>query len=251
MALALPQAARNLSGALSKLILLSDTRMEDITNEWSLFYLTGPKAALLLETLFGPCGDLSPYRTRSIKWRGTELFLIAHSRLSAQGKLVLSPTAKSQEIQDRIQEAGEAMGLIKMRPETFNILRVEAGIPAYGVDMDEESLPVETRLEEAISYDKGCYMGQETISRIRHRGHANKTLVGLKIPGQKPPQPGAPVFAGQTECGKISSAVYSPKLRSVLALATVRIGQDSAGARLALNAALAEETAEIIALPLV
>lgn len=112
-------------------------------------------------------------------------------------------------------------GAQPVSPETFEILRIEAGIPRHGIDMDETNVVLETNLDDAISYTKGCYLGQEIIVRIKHRGHVAKKLTGLRFD--------APVEANATvqsvdgkEIGRITSTTYSPKLESTIALGYVR-----------------------------
>ena len=75
----------------------------------------------------------------------------------------------------------------------LDVARIEAGIPVYGRDMTEETLPIEANLEAAISYTKGCYIGQEVIARIEARGHVNRKLVGLLLRGEVLPEPGAKI----------------------------------------------------------
>lgn len=88
----------------------------------------------------------------------------------------------------------------------FERVRVASGFPWYGADMDQDTLPLEARQEAAISLDKGCYMGQETVSRLVFRGHVNRRLIGLKLPHGRTPTVGAPVLRDGVEAGKVTSA---------------------------------------------
>ena len=97
-------------------------------------------------------------------------------------------------------------------------LRIEAGIPRYGVDMDAQTLLLETGLDDAVSFTKGCYLGQETVERIHSRGHVNRRLVGLKAEGDTVPDPGDPVLDDDRNIGRVTSAVASPRSRSPIAL---------------------------------
>src|SRR5215213_8026166 len=121
-----------------------------------------------------------------------------------------------------------AAGAQPVSPETFEILRIEAGIARHGKDMDETNVVLETNLDDAISYTKGCYVGQEIIVRIKHRGHVAKKLTGIKFDKEVP--------AGSTitseddkEIGRVTSATYSPKLESHIALGYVRYEYLAAG----------------------
>ena len=105
--------------------------------------------------------------------------------------------------------------------EAQETLRIEAGIPRYGVDMDAETLLLETSLDGAVSFSKGCYLGQETVERIHSRGHVNRRLVGLEVRGRTVPEPGDPLLGEDRNIGRVTSAVASPRLRCPIALAYV------------------------------
>lgn len=106
----------------------------------------------------------------------------------------------------------------------FEALRVTAGFPWYGTDMSSESLPLEARQEAAISMEKGCYMGQETVSRVVFRGHVNKILMGVRFEGAAPAA-GSALFRDKKEIGTLTSASGS------VGLATVRYDAAVAGAK--------------------
>ncbi len=126
-------------------------------------------------------------------------------------------------------------------------IRIEAGWPVYGIDVTEENLPQEVGRDRwAISYSKGCYLGQETVARIASRGHVNRMLVGLKFPTGEIPAPGAELTADGALAGRVTSATFSPRLGSALALGYVRRGNASVGARLASSLG----PVEVVSLPL-
>jgi folate-binding protein YgfZ len=114
-----------------------------------------------------------------------------------------------------------AAGATPITPEVFETLRIEAGIPRHGQDMDESNIVLETNLDDAISYTKGCYLGQEIIIRIKHRGHVAKKLTGLTF--IKPVENGATITSEDgKQIGRVTSATYSPKLETPIALGYVR-----------------------------
>jgi folate-binding protein YgfZ len=110
-------------------------------------------------------------------------------------------------------------------PAEFEARRVAAGLPLFGVDIDGDTLPLEARQKDAISLTKGCYMGQETVSRQTYRGHVNRKLAHLRFSGAAP-APGAAVARGDAEVGKITSAAGE------WALAMIRADAAEPGARL-------------------
>jgi folate-binding protein YgfZ len=133
--------------------------------------------------------------------------------------------------------------------ETLEVLRIEAAVPKWGVDMDENTIPNEAGLEtRAISYDKGCYIGQETIARIKTYGHVNRRLVQIAIEPQAPKAFGVPPIPARgdkllvdgREVGQVTSAVRSSRLGKPLALGYVRREFATAGAKLNWNNEMAE-----------
>lgn len=118
--------------------------------------------------------------------------------------------------------------------ETLEILRIEQGYPWFGVDISEENLPQEVdRNQHAISFTKGCYLGQETVARIDALGHVNKTLSGLAFSGEDVPIAGSELRADDKSVGHVTSACWSPKANAPLALGYVRRGYQTPGTKLA------------------
>jgi folate-binding protein YgfZ len=122
------------------------------------------------------------------------------------------------------------------------ILRVESGRPRWGFELGESVIPQEAGLNErAVSFTKGCYVGQETVARLHYRGKSNRHLRGLRL--AEPVEPGAPLMLGEREVGRVGSTVVSPRLGPI-ALAIVR-REAEPGATLAAG----ETAAEVVALP--
>lgn len=115
----------------------------------------------------------------------------------------------------RLREDLLARGAQPLSEDDAEILRIEAGVPRYGVDVDEERLPIEANLDRAVSYTKGCYLGQEPIARLSARGHVNRRLQGLRLSlkqGAPLPERGAALHHGSRDsAGSITSAVRSPR----------------------------------------
>jgi folate-binding protein YgfZ len=128
---------------------------------------------------------------------------------------------------DHFQWAWDAAVAARATPAgiaAWEVARVEAGYPEWGIDMDDSTIPQEANLDElnAISYTKGCYTGQEVVARVHFRGHVNRTLRGLRASGTTPPPSRAALFdAGARSVGDVRSSVTSPRFGGV-ALAMVR-----------------------------
>jgi folate-binding protein YgfZ len=109
-----------------------------------------------------------------------------------------------------LAEAGRSSGLVVAGDEVLEVLRIEAGIPRLGAELDEEVLPAEAHLNErAISFDKGCYTGQEIVARIDSRGQVQHLLVGLRFEDDALPEPGAALEAEGRRIGEVTSVCRS------------------------------------------
>jgi folate-binding protein YgfZ len=125
-------------------------------------------------------------------------------------------------------------------------LRIEAGIPRYGSELSEDTLLLEAGLLNAVSFTKGCYVGQEIVERTRTRGHVNWKLVGLIVRAPEAPAPGEKLTSAGQEIGEVTSACVSPTLGQTIALAYVRREIAEPGTQLALASGPA---AEVTTLP--
>jgi len=179
-----------------------------------------------------------------------QYFEIFNSDFGLPGGEVISITSKNStdcfvanDIAEKFEADMKDSGAIEISDELYEILRIENGVPKYGVDMDETTVVLETGLDEAVSFTKGCYIGQEIIARIHFRGHVAKKLTGLVLS-----EPGAPPAAATgslkdaelkspegKSAGRITSAVYSPGLQKNIALALVRYEFLAEGTELQVN----------------
>jgi folate-binding protein YgfZ len=131
-------------------------------------------------------------------------------------------------------------------------LRIEAGIPRFGIDMDETKVVTETNLDDAISFTKGCYIGQEIIARIKYRGHVAKKLTGVQFDQAVGVESGAKIFsADEKEIGSITSATISPRLRETIALAYVKYDYLEPGTKVKVVSAEVEYSGIITELPFI
>jgi folate-binding protein YgfZ len=132
-------------------------------------------------------------------------------------------------------------GAIECGPAAIDAFRIEAGMPLYGRDITIENLPQEVnRNAQAISFTKGCYLGQETVARIDALGHVNRLLVGVRIAGKQVPSDGAELTIDGKAVGHVTSAAFSPRLGKAVALAYVRTTSAKPGTRLQSAAGEAE-----------
>jgi aminomethyltransferase len=135
--------------------------------------------------------------------------------------------------------------------DTLAVLRIEAGQPWYPQDVDDSVILPETRLDALVSYTKGCYIGQETVARVKYRGHVNRALSGLVIEGERVPGEGAQVTVDGKEVGRVTSAVRSIALGRPIALGYVRREHFEPGTAVTVVDGAGEQPAHVAALPFV
>jgi folate-binding protein YgfZ len=220
-------------------------KFADRTAEFAQLHLAGPQAqAVLTQALGGAGADLSEFQVVSRDANGTTLQVRRHDPLGVPGYDLLCPRAGAADLWRRLLAAGaRPAGL-----EAYNILRVEAGTPVYGPDVDENRLVMEVgRTAQAISYTKGCYLGQEPIVMARDRGHVNRTLLGLKVSGEGAAPSGARVLRGGEEVGQVASSVVSPRFGPI-ALAYLRRGSQEPGTAVEVEASTGRRAAEVVGL---
>jgi aminomethyltransferase len=107
--------------------------------------------------------------------------------------------------------------------EEADLVRLEHFRPLLGTDIFETTLPMETQQNHGLHFNKGCYIGQEIVERVRSRGHVNRLLAGLKLEGATPPESLTVISAKGVDCGRITSAMYSPAEGKVVALGYMRV----------------------------
>jgi len=163
---------------------------------------------------------LAPYAHMSVEADGASMRIARVPELEVEGFELLVPTDAFTSLWTRAVAAGATPAGL----EAWDIARVEAGRPEWGVDMDDNTIPQEANFDalHAISYTKGCYVGQETVARVHFRGHVNRHLRGVRAAGVEPIHTGATVHdESGAQVGDVRSAVRSPRLGAI-ALAMIR-----------------------------
>ena len=183
--------------------------------------VAGPCAASLLARFFdAPLPELPEYGCVHMG----KIFCIRRSVTGERDYLLYLPTERMAEVETALLALGEKDGVMSIGPEALETLRIEAGRPRFGVDIDDRTFPAEAGLQDAISTTKGCYPGQEVVARIDTYGHVNRHLRGLVFmsPSDPLPQKSDRVFHDGQEVGRITSATRSPHLERGIALAYLR-----------------------------
>lgn len=167
-------------------------------------------------TLVAPCQHVQ------MTVESVSVHLIAHSLTGEPGVLLVVLAEQAAWLWAWLLERGRPQGVVPVGWEALNVLRIEAGIPWYGIDMDETNLLPETGLEErAVSDTKGCYVGQEVIARLHTYGSVSRKLTGLVCEGLLVPKAADPIRKDDHVVGEIRSACFSPALQKPIAMGYV------------------------------
>jgi tRNA-modifying protein YgfZ len=201
---------------LDQFLFSEDVQLADLGGSLRAVWIHGPAAASILDRLLtGADGPATwpPYRNVRAAFSGEPAVVARIDQLSVPGYCVYVAPA----LENVLLEAMHAAGATPADRAALEAARIEAGYPLFGIDMTDETIPLEAGIEQrSISFSKGCYVGQEVIIRVLHRGHGRvaKKLVALRVEGA-PPTPGAKLVSGDKEVGRVTSAAASPRLGAI------------------------------------
>lgn len=238
----------------NKYIIADDVQVIDAAPHYGLLSVQGPQAWAAVEKLgIKGAKPAQPFDSTSVQDEALgELYCMNLPRLGTTGFDLFAPTNSLAALADKLMAAAKQLGGRACGWTALETARIEAGIPRFGVEMDETNLVPETGLEErAISYTKGCYIGQEVIARLRTYGQVAKALRGLRFAdgARELPRKGDKLFAGEKEVGYVGSAIHSPALAANIGLGYVRREHNQIGTPLIVRGAGGTVEATIVKLP--
>jgi folate-binding protein YgfZ len=232
-------------GHLDRYLISEDVTLADRTADIAQLHLAGPRAEAVLASALGVETQLALLQHTLARFDDSSCPVRRHDPLGLPGYDVLCPRT----LAAPVWQALLAAGALPAGGQVYETLRIEAGTPRYGVDVDETTFAPEVgRTRQAISYNKGCYLGQEPIVMARDRGQVNRTLLGLKV-GEAPVPAGSKLFRDGKEVGRVTSGVVSPRLGSAIALGYVRRGSQELGTVVEVDVNGERRPAEVAALP--
>lgn len=226
-----PGTAAGLIAQLDRYVIREDVALSDKSPETAWLLLFGQRAGEVLGKVGG-----ADAAALAVGWNHGTLAVGGGSATIVRcelpwmgGFLVGVPAETADEVERELVAAGAVVG-----GETlWDTVRVESNWPLWGVNFDATNLPQEVaRDAQAISFRKGCYLGQETVARIDALGHVNKQLAAIQFEGDAVPEAGAELFQGETPVGRVTSSCWSPRAGKPLAMAMVKRGASAAGSSL-------------------
>ncbi len=210
-----PLARRTLYDHINNYIIMDDVELADVTESTAAIALEGPRSNDIVRQALGEVlPPPEPYAHR-------EAGGVRITRMTISGQPGLYFVCPPQQ-RDDLLDMLKASGAEAASEQDFGVVRVENRRPRFGEDYSSSNIPHETGLLQAVSFSKGCYLGQEIVERVRARGQVNKRLAGLEIDIRQPPEAGTPVEHAGKEVGRLTSPVFSPHHGKVLAFAVLR-----------------------------
>lgn len=226
---------------LKKYVIGSQVKIDDLTDQMGSLALESPRAAAVIEEVTAvKLADLAEMSIREITMEGNPCYLLRRSHFGQLGAEFITSRGALPALWSRLLTSVRARGGEPMGMAALNALRLEAGIPWFPADFNDSMIPHEAALEDThISFNKGCYTGQEIVERVRSRGHVNRKRVWLQFSTAQPPAPGTKLRAGEAEIGFVTSAAFSPAAGVAIGMGYVRREQFAPGTTIELDGATA------------
>jgi len=217
---------------------LGKSEVDDNSMKYALFSLQGPKSTALISKLFNIKIKLTkrfqfvineiaidPTTDNNNDNSNAEIFIMNNQRTTEIGYDIFVPASVYKEFKELILHLGKKLNLRSIKNDVYDVLRLEAKIPLYGIDFDQKNILNEIT-EKATNYDKGCFIGQEIVARIKNIAHGltAKKLVSLEIDGKEVPQHNSKIMKDDMAVGFITSAAFSPTLKKVVAFGFLKKG---------------------------
>ena len=215
---------------LERFIIADDVTLVDRSGDLAALGIEGPRAGEILDSAIGTRLDLSPESWAECEVGGCPIRVGAFGFSGEKAFQIYVAADDRRAVEQALEAAGSESGLVSGDATALDVMRIEAGIPMLGVELDETVLPPEARLERAISTSKGCYVGQEIVARLRARGQVNHLLVGLQIEGEALPDADTLLHVNGRRSGEVTSSAISPTFGPI-ALGFVRREHSEIGTR--------------------
>jgi folate-binding protein YgfZ len=201
-------------------IIMDDVEVTNLSEHLTALGIAGPRSPDVLSAAGFTIPETTPLQTQSVMWQGVDCSLVRGEDAQHLSYEVWLPPESVRQFWDALRAAGAS----PVGSEALELQRIVSGIPRYGVDIRERDLPQETEQARALNFNKGCYVGQEIVERIRSRGAVHRKFTGFLAESTEPITAGTKVVAGEKEVGEITSAasLQLPTGNKVVALGYIR-----------------------------
>lgn len=237
---------------LERYVVMERVRLEDATESWALLSLQGPLASCVVGALWGrEMLDLRLWDVREAEFEEVPVLLARAPHCGEDGFDIFAPASAAAPLWAALSQHRREFAVHSVGWEALNIRRVEAGIPWWRAELDETVVPLEARLDHAISRTKGCYVGQEIIARIDARGQVKSLLAGFFVHGETLPERGAAIRRNGQAVGRVCTALRSLRLGRPIALGYLHRDLQEPGTRVTAETPAGRIELEVTSLPFV
>ena len=223
-----PGGAPRVQAHLQKFTFSENTGLSDVTAATFAFALFGPRWAEAARAAGFP--ELAPYGSAACTLAGVRVHAVRTNGFDANGALVIGPRDDASRVRETLIDAAARLGGGAIEAEVLEAWRIVSGFPASGRELTEDHNPLEAGLRDAVSFTKGCYVGQEVVARLNTYGKVSRALVVLELePGVPVPAPGAAILHAGGTIGAVTSTMLPPGRMRPVALGYVKTRELAAG----------------------
>ena len=250
LVLTAPEGRQKVADWVDFYTITEDVAVLDVTEETAMPALVGPKAAALLDELTGlPVSDLDANACLEARIGGIETLVVRTDFCGRPAFDLVAPAEGSGDLRERILERGADVGVAPAGHAALEAVRIDRGVPVYGAELGEEYNPLEAGLLKYISFDKGCYVGQEVVARLNTYKKVQKYLVGMTWDSDVKATAGGRLLLDGKQVGVVTSTTRSPGLDRNIALAYVRKARSEPNTELTLEIGSTDVQARVVELP--
>ena len=201
-------------------IIMDDVEVTNLSEQLTALGIAGPRSPDVLSAAGFTIPEMTPLQSQSVTWHGLDCTVVRGEDAQHPAYEIWLPPESVRQLWDALRSAGAT----PVGSEALELQRIVSGIPRYGVDIRERDLPQETEQARALNFNKGCYVGQEIVERIRSRGAVHRKFTGFLTESTEPIAAGTKIVAGEKEVGEITSAasLQLPTGNKVVALGYIR-----------------------------
>ena len=255
-----PETTETLFNELDKYIIADDVEISDVTAETGAIAVHGPRSSALVQSVLG-INDMTDFPERHHCFHEADAlfnYSVVCARTETTGEIGYTLYTSAEALAplwERLVREGEPFNVQPIGWNALESLRIEAGVPRYGAELTDAVIPLEAELEHAIDFEKGCYIGQEIVARMKYRGHPNRLLRGIEIEDMSASSEsfelshGTQVFNKDKAVGWITSTAFAPTLGKPIAMAYVRMAVTEAGSRVQIATSEGQRQGTIALLP--
>ncbi len=218
-----PECAENAFTELDKYLIADDVELSWQTDKIGAIAVYGPNSTGLVQSVLNAedLSNLPEHHSQFCLFDQQRIVCVRTNTVGECGYHLYISTDKLEALWEQL--ISERPNVVPIGWDALESLRIEAGTPRYGTELTDAIIPLEAELEHAIDFEKGCYIGQEIVARMKYRGHPNRLLRGIEIDSENAIQQNSKIFSGEKEVGWVTSSAYSPILGKPIALGYVRM----------------------------